>query len=97
MDCNTCKELRKQQEATISRYAFESTMSSFERTIKRLWIAIILLIAILAASNGAWIWYESQFTDETWTYEANTDDGGNAIANGDGNVRIIYGDGESNS
>ena len=97
MDCTTCKEIRKQQEATISRYAFESTLVSFERTIKRLWIVVIILILLLAGTNAAWIYYESQFVDESWTYEANTDNGGNAIANGDGEVRIIYGDGESDT
>ena len=61
MDCKTCKEIRKQQEATISRYAFESTMVSFETTIKRLWIVIIILIALLAGTNGAWIYYTSQW------------------------------------
>lgn len=61
MDCKTCKEIRKQAEATISRYAFESTMVSFDTTIKCLWIVIIILIALLAGTNGAWIYYESQW------------------------------------
>lgn len=97
MDCTTCKEIRKQQEATISRYAFESAMTAFERTIKRLWIALIIVILLLACTNAAWIYYESQFAEDKWVYEANTDGGGNAVANGDGDVRIIYGDGESDT
>lgn len=97
MDCNTCKDIRKQAEATISRYAFETTVTSFERTVKRLWIALIIVILLLACSNAAWIYYESQFIEESWTYQATTDGGGDAIANGDGEVRIVYGDSESDA
>ena len=61
MDCNTCKEIRKQAEATISRYAYESTIVTFESTVKRLWIVILILILLLAGSNAAWIYYESQW------------------------------------
>ena len=95
MDCKTCKEIRKQAEATISRYAFESTMVSFENTIKRLWIVIIILILLLAGTNAAWIYYESQFIDESWTYEATADNGSNAIANGEGEVYFYGGESES--
>ena len=91
MDCTTCKE--KQQNATVSRYAFETMVASYDSIVKRLWIVIIILIMVIAG----FIIYESQFTDEVWTYEATTDGGGDAIANGDGNVRIIYGDGESDA
>ena len=61
MDCKTCKDIRKQAETTISRYAFESTLVSFETTIKRLWIVILILILLLAGTNAAWIYYESQW------------------------------------
>ena len=66
----------------------ESALARQERTIKRLWILVILLIALLAGSNGAWIWYESQFEDvvTTETYESNAEDGGVAIVNRDGEV-----------
>lgn len=97
MDCKTCKEIRKQAEATISRYAFEATLVSFEKTIKRLWIVIIILILLLAGSNAAWIYYESQFADESWTYEATADNGSNAIANGDGEVYFYGGSRESDA
>ena len=38
----------------------EMYASSIERTIKRLWITVILLIILLVGSNIAWIIYESQ-------------------------------------
>ncbi len=87
MDCNSCKE-KKQAVEPIPYIAHESAMARQERTIKRLWILLILVITLLVATNGAWIWYESQFVEETVTetYEANTDGGGTAIANGSGEV-----------
>lgn len=91
-DCKTCKESR----ATVPYIAHEAAMARQERTIKKLWILLILVITLLVATNGAWIWYENQFMDESWVYEATADDGGRAIANGDGEV-YYYGEGESNA
>ena len=65
-----------------------------ERTIRRLFIIVILLILLLVGTNAAWIWYEAQFEDCVTTVEADTDDGGTAIANMDGEVRF-YGESES--
>lgn len=76
----------------VSYVAFEGVCSRFERTIKRLWITIILLIVLLVGSNCAWLIYESQFetvattTEENYTSQA--DNGGVAIANGDGKVDV---------
>jgi hypothetical protein len=39
----------------------ESAQARMERVSRRLWITVILLIALLVATNGAWLWYESQF------------------------------------
>ncbi|MBQ3330794.1 MAG: hypothetical protein IJG87_06410 [Ruminococcus sp.] len=83
------------KEDMISRYAFESAMVSFEKTIKRLWIIILLLIILLAGTNGAWIWYESQWeVVETTEIEQEVDTGiGNAFVSGTGDV--IYGQSEA--
>ena len=75
----------------ISYVAFESICARFERTIKRLWILIILLTVLLVGSNCAWLWYESQFetvSTTTESYESEATDGGIAIANGEGEVSI---------
>lgn len=37
--------------------AHEASMARMERTIKRLWILLIILSAMLVATNGAWIWH----------------------------------------
>lgn len=42
-------------------------MSRAERIILRLTVVIIILIAMLFASNAIWIYYESQF--ETYSYQ----------------------------
>ena len=78
--------------AAVPYIVHESAMARMERTIKRLWILAIILVALLVGSNLAWIFYESQFETDSWTYEATTDGGGTAIANGDGEVNY-YGDG----
>ena len=75
------------EQQNIPYFAHEGMMARMERTIKRLWVLCIILIILLAGSNGAWVWYESQYEDEqtTVTQELNSD-GGDAIIN-DG-VRI---------
>lgn len=93
MDCNSCKEKKKAAEP-VPYIVHEGAMARQERTIKRLWIALIVSICLWAATVGGVLYYESQFVDESWTFESTTDDGGNAIANGDGEVNY-YGESES--
>lgn len=65
-DCKTCKENRQNVEP-VPYIVHESAMARMERTIKRIWIALILVICLLVATNAAWIWYESQWEIvETW-------------------------------
>ena len=75
------------EQQNIPYFAHEGIMARMERTIKRLWVLCIVLIILLAGSNAAWLWHDSQFEDETTTVtqELNSD-GGDAIIN-DG-VRI---------
>lgn len=70
------------------QYTFDMFAALAERTIKRLWIIIILLIVLLAATNGAWIHYTKQFeTVETWqdVYQSADGDGTNNFIGGDYN------------
>lgn len=62
-------------------------MARQERTIKRLWILLILVISLLVATNGAWIWYESQWEVVETTEITQENDGGynNYIGN-DGDI-----------
>ena len=67
--------------------AFEEAQARMERVNKRLWIVTILLIISLVASNGAWIYYESQWqvVQDTTTIEAEQGDGINIVGGGDVN------------
>ena len=85
MDCETCKEKRKviaQTPKDVPYIIHECAVARLERVIKRMWVLVILLIILFVASNGAWILWESQFEEvkTVETYEANADNGGNAIA-----------------
>jgi len=61
-------------------------MARQERTIKRLWIIVLVLIILLAATNGAWIYYESQFETAETVQDVWQE------ADGDGNNQFIGGD-----
>lgn len=92
MDCASCKEKQKQAEP-IPYSAYEFGVATVERTNKRLWIVVIILILALIVSNVCWITYENQFEDVvTETYTSESDNGGTAIVNRDGEV--YYGEGE---
>lgn len=71
------------------QYYIDIMAAKHERTEKRLWIVILVLIAALIVSNGWWVYYESQFaTEETESYTAEANDGGNAIISGEGDITI---------
>lgn len=44
-------------EKTISYFSHEGDMARMERTQKRLWIACLVALGILVASNAAWVVY----------------------------------------
>ena len=72
-------------EKTIPYYAHEGVVARMERMNRRLWILCIILIVLLAVTNGAWIWYESQFVDEITVTQDNEDGTNNYVGN-DGNI-----------
>ena len=54
--CDGCNHSSKNP-ASVSYAAFESSMSRAERIIKRLVIALIVIIALMFASNIGWLIY----------------------------------------
>ena len=54
-NCETCKN--KTAPESVPYIVHESSMARMERQIKRLWITVLVLIVMLVATNGAWIWY----------------------------------------
>lgn len=85
-------------ESPVPYKVHERDMARIERANKRLWITILALVVLLVATNAGWIWYESQFIEETTeTVETSTDGGGNAygtIVSGD-NSEVNYGESQS--
>lgn len=84
-DCKTCKDHREDF-GPVPHWAYEVEQAHRERTERRLWIVILVLIAALIGSNAAWIWYESQFEDVTTTTQEVTqeaDNGENHFVGGD--------------
>lgn len=85
-------------EATIPYFVHEGEMNRAERTNKRLWVIIIILIVALIGTNAGWLIYESQFVEETVTesYSAEADGNSNAVINGEGEVTIYGGESKDN-
>ena len=72
-------------------------MARMERTVKRLWIALIIAVLLMFGSNALWLhaWLQYDYVSETVTNDAITVDGKHGIANyigGDGDIN-----GEDNS
>ena len=67
------------------RYIHDAYIARGERTEKRLWIIVIILIVLLFGTNAAWFYYESQFEEVvTSTIEAEQDgEGVNIVSGGD--------------
>ena len=55
-NCESCKKVQNAPES-VPYIVHEASMARMERQIKRLWIAVLVLIVMLVATNGAWIWY----------------------------------------
>jgi hypothetical protein len=75
------------EKLTVPYIVYESSMARAERQHKRLWIALIVAVVMIAASNLAWLYYESQF--ETVEYSQDGE-GINNINTGE-QGSILYG------
>ena len=82
-DCESCKSKNPQVE-DVPYIVHEAELARAERTAKRLWITILLLIVLLVGTNGAWIWYQSQFEDIAISQE--NEDGYNNFVGNDGDI-----------
>ena len=90
-NCETCKGKDAHAPESVPYIVHESSTARMERQIKRLWIALIVAIALLFASSAiftyAWLQYDYA------SYEAITDDGGDAnIIGNDGDIYNGYGE-----
>jgi hypothetical protein len=78
--CNGC--VTENTNVTVPYVVHEATVARQERQIKRMWIALIIAVAMLFASFALFVWYESQF--ETISYDYTQDGQGTNII-GDSN------------
>ena len=84
-NCSNCNNEKTAPEA-VPYIVHESAMARAERGAKRLWIVIILLIVLLVGTNGAWLWYESQFETVTTEVTQENADGYNNYIGNDGDI-----------
>ena len=62
----------------IPYIAFEAEMARYERTIRRLLIALVIAIAVIFISNISWLWFFNQFDYSSDTVTQGTDAGDNS-------------------
>lgn len=84
MDCRTCRYKRLQE---------ESALALAERTIRRLWITVLVLIILMAGMAIGFFAYEAQFEDVVETTEISAEQSGsqNFVSGGD----LTYGETKS--
>ena len=70
--------------AEIPFFVHEADMARLERTNKRLFIVVLVLILSLIGTNGAWIKYENSFQDIVVTQDSL--DGNNNYIGEDGDI-----------
>lgn len=70
------------------QYQIDVLTAFAERTIKRLWILIILLVILLFGSNAAWLYYESTMQEVTVTERVEQE----AEADNSSNIQMVGGD-----
>lgn len=82
-ECKTCES----NKPNVRQYDIDLLSAMAERTIKRLWIVVLVLIIALIGTNGAWLYYQSQFEDVVTTeiVQENADGYNNYIGN-DGDI-----------
>lgn len=80
-ECKTCES----NKPNVRQYDIDLLSAMAERTIKRLWIVILVLIIALIGTNGAWLYYQSQFETIETTIEADQGEGVNIVGGGDVN------------
>lgn len=79
----------------IPYFVFERTIARFERTVRRLIIALCIAIALIFASNIAWLWVFNSYEIVTQDVTVDSNEGGDAnyigangtINNGTGNSK----------
>lgn len=81
-NCENCKGKEARAPESVPYIVHESSMARMERQVKRGWIALIVAVCLLFASNVAWLYcwmqYDYSGTYEEIIVEQGAQDGGNA-------------------
>ena len=85
--CDSCNPFGKSP-ASVPYAAFESSMSRAERIIKRLVIALIVIITLTFASNIGWLIYANNNGNTSSNYTV-TQSGNPTSIIGDGNNSVM--------
>lgn len=80
-------EQEKRPPANVPFAAFESMVTIHERHVKRLLVALLITVLLLAASNGAWLYAWTRYD-----YASNGEETAIDVSQ-DGRGLNIYGDG----
>ena len=94
-NCETCKNAKSAPE-NVPYIVHEASMARMERQIKRLWIALIVAVCLLFASNAAWLYAWCQY-DYSSEETINQQDGEGTNIIGDSNEIDNYGAESDNS
>ena len=91
--CNNCGT--ENQNVTVPYVVHEAEVNRQERQIKRMWIALIVAIALIFVSNAIWLyaWMQYDYSSTTEEIIVDAEDGNANYIGQDGN---IY-NGENNS
>ena len=94
-NCETCKKAQNAPES-VPYSVHELSIASAERQIKRLWIAVIVAVALLFASGAifTYAWLQYDYSSEETIYQQDGE-GTNII--GDSNEADNYGAESDNS
>jgi hypothetical protein len=67
----------------VTYIVHESALARMERMVKRLWITVLVLIFLLVGTNGAWLWWESQWETIYQEVTQEAENGTNNFIGGD--------------
>ena len=79
-NCETCNGKEAHAPESVPYIVHESSMARMERQVKRGWIALIVAVCLLFASNAVWLyaWFQYDYSSEEIIVEQDAQDGGNA-------------------
>ena len=83
-NCETCKNAKSAPE-NVPYTVHELSMAQMERQIKRLWIALIVAVALLFASSAIFAYAWLQYDYESYEITSDGDSNANYIGQ-DGNI-----------